>query len=228
MARREKAGPWRASIWPYVGRAALLLVVLASGYTLVLMLFASPREVIGWLSTLFSTIISVFSALVVGLALFEYQARETDRKKRRDLSEFLKVELNEVEGSMREKPSKIDVPVYTKQFRPLRFHAYVEHHLPNPLIVDEAIKSGLFGFDLTAELLALSRLMGAHRLAVEEAVGLSLVVAGREAMDLYPDEDPRERVRYGMAVLSVISSEESLIKACDGVLELVASSEAEE
>jgi high-affinity Fe2+/Pb2+ permease len=63
----------RSDIWPHAGWAALALSILALAYALYLWFFASSAEFYGWVSTLFSTLLSVFFALVVGLALFEHQ-----------------------------------------------------------------------------------------------------------------------------------------------------------
>jgi hypothetical protein len=158
---------------------------------------------------------------LAGLALFEHQTRETNRAKKEELSDLLRTELGEIVQTMRENRSTIRGLVFTRTYRPLQFEAHVERHYPNLLIVEEAVKSGLFGTHITAELLALARLMRAHHLAVEEAIGLSFAVAGRETSDVLPDEDARERIRYGMAVQSVIDSEKQVVKACAEVLDLL-------
>lgn len=70
-----------SAVWHEIGRTAAVISVVVALYTVGVAL-ASLDQLLGWLNTLFSTILSVFSALVIGLALFRYQIRETDRKKR--------------------------------------------------------------------------------------------------------------------------------------------------
>ena len=65
---------------------AVLVGVLVAVYTLVVLLFA-PDELLGWVSTLVSTIASVWAAFLIGLILFQHQTQETDRKKREELAE---------------------------------------------------------------------------------------------------------------------------------------------
>jgi hypothetical protein len=78
-----------SALWSEIGRYAGVLSVAVALYTLGVAL-ASLDQLLAWLDTLFSTILSVFSALVIGLTLFRYQTRETDRKKREDLALYLR------------------------------------------------------------------------------------------------------------------------------------------
>ncbi len=63
---------------------AVLVGALVGVYTLVV-LIGSPDDLFGWLSTLVSTVASVWAALVIGLILFQHQTQETDRKKKAGL-----------------------------------------------------------------------------------------------------------------------------------------------
>jgi Tfp pilus assembly protein PilN len=54
------------------------------------------RRLLNWINTLFATLLSVFAALVIGLVLFRHQSRETDRKKKDELTRLLRSELLEV------------------------------------------------------------------------------------------------------------------------------------
>lgn len=82
--------------WSYISRAAVMLAVAVVVYT-VAFAFASFDQLLEWLNTLISTMLSVFFTLVVGLVLFRFQTRETDNKKRDELSALLEAELGEVE-----------------------------------------------------------------------------------------------------------------------------------
>jgi hypothetical protein len=58
---------------------AVSVATLVGVYTLVVLL-VSPNDLIGWFSTLVSTVASVWAALLIWLILFQHQTRETDRK----------------------------------------------------------------------------------------------------------------------------------------------------
>jgi hypothetical protein len=106
---------------------AVLVAALVGVYTLVVLL-ASPEDLIGWLSTLVSTVASVWAALVLGLILFQHQIRVTDRKKKEQLEELLKTELGEARRLI-------------EKYRTNKTQ-YVLHYT-HPLIVEEAARSGL-------------------------------------------------------------------------------------
>jgi hypothetical protein len=141
------------------------LLLAVAVYTLVVAL-APGASLWDWLNTLFATVLSVAAALVVGLALFEYQTGETDRRQKEELVRLLEAELGEIVRGMRERPSEFNSWVHDRDtFAPLQFTARLEQHHPNPLIAEEAVKSGLFGAEATAKLLVLSRLMRAIPIA---------------------------------------------------------------
>src|SRR5215216_7771039 len=117
---------------------AVLVGILVAGYTLVVLLFA-PGDLLGWFSTLVSTVASVWAALLIGLVLFQHQTQETDRKKKKELEELLKTELDEVRRPM-------------ERFRTDAPDQYVLHYT-HPLIVEEAARSGLFDTEQTSEML---------------------------------------------------------------------------
>jgi hypothetical protein len=78
-----------------ISQLAVLVGVLVAGYTLVVLRFA-PGDLIGWFSTLVSTVASVWAALLIRLILFQHQTQVTDRKKKEELEELLKTELGDV------------------------------------------------------------------------------------------------------------------------------------
>lgn len=191
--------------------AAVILGVLL--YTSILALF-SPQNLIGWLNTLIATVVSVFSALIIGILLYRYQTRENDRKKREELRELLIAELKETARLVEEHRTTINIKSRTRErFSPYNFDAHLKRHHPQPLIVEEAVKSGLFSTELTKKLQALSRLMHTHQIEVGYAVDSLPFVF----------EPGSEMSRYGNAVQSVRDSEERVIRACKEVRELVES-----
>lgn len=199
-------------LWRDVGRFALYILGVVIVYTILVAIF-SPDELVGWISTLISTIASVFSALAIGLLLYRYQSRENDRKKYGELSALLKTELGEIAKVIEENQTTINVTTYTKLFNPLVFEARLKKHYPNPLVVDEAVKSGLFSAKVIAKPQSLGRLMRAHQLEVQYAVN---------SVPLVMEESP-ETARYGAAVQSVRDSEDRLVRACKEVMGLIVS-----
>jgi uncharacterized membrane protein YraQ (UPF0718 family) len=150
-----------SALWRGIDRAAAVLSVLVVLYTVGVAL-ASLAQVLGWLTTLLSTMLSVFCAFVVGLALFRYQTRETDRKKREDLAALLATELGGLRHGLLD--SRTFVPDAGLEHLP----SFASHeirlsiHHPHPLVIEEAARSGLFGAESTAAMLILVRDMRAH------------------------------------------------------------------
>lgn len=197
-----------------MGTVALLIaagaVAVAAAYTLGVAL-AAPCEIGRWLNTLVSTGVSVAFALAIGLLLYRYQTGENDRKRRGELRALLLVELGETARLIEESRSTINVTKVTALYNPLVFESRLKKHYPSPLVVEEAVRSGLLSTELTAKLQALGRLMHTHSIEVQEAVGSLPLVMG---------ENP-ETARYGKAVQSVIGSEERVIRACREVAALI-------
>jgi uncharacterized membrane protein YraQ (UPF0718 family) len=137
------------------------------GYTLVVV--TSNGDLLGWFNTLISTAASVIFALIIGVILFHYQANEADRKKRANLVQLLKAELGAVRRMIEN--SRTVVPDEALETTETSFHSHVMHvslHYTHPLIVEEAVRSGLFDEAQTAEMLALARNMRSHNLRVQE------------------------------------------------------------
>src|SRR5215218_8806235 len=102
MKKYRNPVPWR-----YIGRLAAVFCLALVFYTVGVAL-ASPDQLFGWLNTLMATVLSVFSALVVGLVLFRFQTKEAASKKREELAALLEAELVELEREF--KDSRTVVP----------------------------------------------------------------------------------------------------------------------
>lgn len=204
------------NLWEDLGRLCIFtLGVMVFGTIYFTVLF--PGQLTNWLNNLIPTLLTVSFALATGLFLYRYQTRETDRKKYKELSILLRAELSEIRNTIEEHRTEIDIRKFTALGNPLNFNARLKKHYPDPLIVQEAIKSGLFNADLIAKLQALSRLMHTHQLEVQYAVNsVPLVI-----------EENAETARYGTAVQSVLNSEDRVIEACKEVMELVKSEGSE-
>ena len=70
MAKQKDSALWRE-----IGRTAKIMAGVVAVYTIAVAL-ASPEQLLGWFNTLLSTVLSVFSALVIGLALFHLPNNE--------------------------------------------------------------------------------------------------------------------------------------------------------
>ncbi len=167
MKKYRDPVPWRD-----IGRLAAALCVALVLYTVGVAL-ASPDQLFGWLNTLMATVLSVFSALVVGLVLFRFQTKETDGKKREGLASLLETELAELEREFMDSRTTVPEGLLEEDLRSSAFHEIrLSIHHPHPLVIEEAIRSGLFDAKLTAGMLVLAREMKAHNLFLGEATSL--------------------------------------------------------
>ena len=182
----------------------------------------SPEQLLGWLNTLLSSVLSVFSALVIGLALFRYQTKQTDHKKREEIGILLESELEELRRSI--VSSRTHVP--DEALEDARSSTYqtinLSIHHPHPLVIEEAIRSGLFGAELTAGMLVLAREMKAHHPFLRDATSLEPHMDRAWAAGL-KDRSGREEFlrllrRYAQAVRMVQLSGQSIVAGCEEVL----------
>src|SRR5215208_518057 len=151
---------------------AVLVGILVAGYTLVVLLFA-PGDLLGWVSTLVSTVASVWAALLIGLILFQHQTQETDRKMKEELAELLKTELGEVRrviGRLRTDVQEEALETTENSFTSHGMQCVL--HYSHPLIVEEAARSGLFDTEQTSEMLVLAHTMRQHNVLRQEAMTL--------------------------------------------------------
>ena len=134
--------------WRDIGGLGVALILYIVGVAL-----ASLDQLLGWFDNVMATVLSVFSALVVGLVLFRFQTKETDAKKREELAALLEAELAEVEREFMGSRSTVPDGIL-KDRRPSAFHEIrLSIHHPHILVIEEAIRSGLFDAQLTAGML---------------------------------------------------------------------------
>jgi hypothetical protein len=200
---------------------AVLVGALVGVYTLVV-LIGSPDDLFGWLSTLVSTVTSVWAALVIGLILFQHQTQETDRKKKAGLEELLKTELGKVRhliGRLR-----TDVPDAALETTENSFTShgmqYVLHYT-HPLIVEEAARSGLFDTEQTSEMLVLARTMRQHNVLRHEAMTLRMEAerARVTSGDQFSEGYLMATKYFTWALRTLQNSEEDIINRCTKLLE---------
>jgi hypothetical protein len=189
---------------------AVLVGVLVAVYTLVVLLFA-PDELLGWVSTLVSTIASVWAALLIGLILFQHQTQETDRKKKEELAELLKTELSEVRRLIEK--YRTDVPDGAPTSHGMRYVLHYTH----PLIVEEAARSGLFDTEQTSVMLTLARIMRQHNVLRQEA--MTLRTEKERAWGASGDQYSEATENFTRALRALQNSEEEIINGCAKLLE---------
>jgi len=158
MKKYRNPVPWR-----YIGGLAavfcLAVFCLALVFYTVGVALASPDQLFGWLNTLMATVLSVFSALVVGLVLFRFQTKEADLKKREELAALLEAELAELEREFKDSRTTVPDGILEDE-RSSAFHEIrLSIHHPHPLVIEEAIRSGLFDAQVTVGMLVLAREM---------------------------------------------------------------------
>lgn len=217
MKESKDLAPWREIV-----RTAAMLAVAVAVYTVGVAL-ASFDQLLGWLNTLISTMLSVFSALVVGLALFRYQTEETDRKKRDELVALLEAELGELKRAFLGSRTVVPDEILEDRRPSASYDVRLSIHHPHPLVIEEAARSGLFGAELAAEMLVLARDMRAHDLFLGEATSLEphMDRAWAAGLDHQAGRGEFFRLlrRYAQAARMVQRSEESIVAGCEEVLE---------
>ena len=200
---------------------AVLVGILVAGYTLVVLLFA-PGDLLSWVSTLVSTVASVWAALLIGLILFQHQTQETDRKKKEELAELLKTELGEVRRVIGRLRTDVQEEALETTENSFTSHGmqYVLHYT-HPLIVEEAARSGLFDTEQTSEMLVLARTTRQHNVLRQEAMTLR-VEAERARVasgDQFSEEDLMATKYFNWALRTLQESEEDIINRCTKLLE---------
>jgi hypothetical protein len=174
------------------------------------LLFA-PDELLGWFSTLVSTVASVWAALLIGLILFQHQTQEADRKKKEELEKLLKTELSEVRRPMEK--LRTNVPDGAPTSHGMQYVLHYTH----PLIVEEAARSGLFDTEQTSVMLTLARNMRQHNLLRQEA--MTLRMEKERAWGASGDQYPVASEDFTRALRTLQSSEGEIINGCTKLLE---------
>jgi hypothetical protein len=189
---------------------AVLVGILVAVYTLVVLLFA-PGDLLGWVSTLVSTVASVWAALIIGLILFQQQTQATDRRKKEELEKLLKTELSEVRRLIEKYRTHVPDGAPTSHGM-----QYVLHYT-HPLIVEEAARSGLFDTEQTSVMLTLARDMRQHNVLRQEA--MTLRMEKERAWGASGDQASVASEDFTRALRTLQNSEGEIINGCTKLLE---------
>ena len=116
----------------------------------------APGEFWGWVNELLATLLSVTAAFLVGVKLYSFQAKDADDRKREDLRSLVRSELAETVTSFGRSTSVPEGDDTEETEPPARkYLVYVQ-----PLILEEAAKSGLLSRDTTFYMLRLASRRG--------------------------------------------------------------------
>ncbi|MCK4329816.1 hypothetical protein KAX02_08230 [candidate division WOR-3 bacterium] len=139
--------------WLCIGIAALVGFI----YTLCLFLIAA-KELRSWLHTFIATLISVLFAVSVGILLFNYQTKIVDKNRKEQLEELLPLELSNTSELL--SSDKFFV-IYSTSYRDSTIITYIQ-----PLVLEEAVRSGLFDTHHTGKMLQLGQEMRVYNTQV--------------------------------------------------------------
>jgi len=205
-----------SSFWRGFGLVTLCVLAVLVAYTLVVW-YMSPGTLLEWLNTLVATATSVISAILVGLGLFKVQARQTEKARRSQLTDLLKIELEEVKRNIESSKSSVpDEALQTTRTSIAAYEMSVYFYHAVPLVVKDAARSGLFDEEATAEMMALTRNMLTHNQRIQEY------------MTAHPDDEPARpspeqpvserwlmaQKRQAEAGRSVERSEDRILRGC--------------
>ncbi len=129
----------------------------------------APGEFWGAISTFIATLISVIGAFFIGVGLYNSQVRIADAKRVEQLSEVLVSELSgTIDALKRAAEHKVEPPSPQWDTVPV---TYVQ-----PIILEDAARSGLFNTEVTKKMLLLARTVHLYNLRVSQL--FSLLSAG--------------------------------------------------
>jgi hypothetical protein len=119
-----------------------VLITAAGAYTLALVKF-KKTEVWNWLHTFIATILSISTALLVGIILYNYEDRISQDLSKQRIRSLLAVELSNNLDALEQEPSLTITLATSKKRRKV-----LVTNISN-LMLNEAIKSGFFDIEKT-------------------------------------------------------------------------------
>lgn len=136
---------------------AILAILIAVLYSLIVH-HRAPDEVWGWLHTLVATVVSVVFAVAIGVALFNHQTKVTDRARTRQLRASLSAEISDI---IRELDSEYSMTINLPTSKATVLLTYIQ-----PLILEDAARSGLFNAVYTENMLHLAQKIHIYNIKV--------------------------------------------------------------
>lgn len=139
------------------------LIALTATYSAVAL--REESQAWGWFHSLIATLVAAVAALRISLLQVTHQSRLNDRSRRKQYEALLEVELQDILDTLNAQ-SDLRLPVRTKA-GPLHLL-----HLPylQPLILEDAARSGLFEPDATRRMVVLCRAIRAYHWQADQFV----------------------------------------------------------
>lgn len=109
----------------------------------------SPQQGWNWSTTLIATFVSLLLAISVGIMLFQYRQNQKNENNRTRYLKLLQSELSDTKRTL-SNPNRMDIIIKDKKYE--AFITYIQ-----PIITEDAIRSGLFSELISENLLNLAR-----------------------------------------------------------------------
>jgi hypothetical protein len=122
-----------------------VLLMIAGVYTLALVKF-KRNEVWNWLHTFIATILSISTALLVGIILYNYEDRISQDLAKQRIRSLLAVELSNDLDALEQEPS-LNITLATSEKKKKVLVTNISN-----LMLEEAIKSGFFDIEKTKKM----------------------------------------------------------------------------
>ena len=186
----------RANITKVLVLVAAVAVFLTVAGTALILMF-DHAAFMSWISTLVATFVGAVLALAVGIGLFNYQAGETDRKRQSQLLEALAAELQANLDLLRSGRLHL-IEAGDKEWKLALVHL-------QPLIIEEAVRSGVFDSEDTHKFIHLERAIRSYNADVSYVLNMRSVLLHRRA--------------YEHVVKGLIEQQKWITEACESMLE---------
>ena len=154
---------------------------------------------INWWDSLVSTFISVLLAIVVGIWLFEYGETRTNQNKKDSYRNLLSSELSDTSRIL-STGKRMTIKINENNYPVLITHV-------QPIIIEDAARSGLFNEIITENMLHLARKMKIFNIKTEYV--LARMASGRP-----PNEDKFEENMQN-AIKNIDETKESIVTTID-------------
>ncbi len=141
--------------------------------------FLAPEDFWDAISTFVATIISVIAAFFIGVGLYDRQVRRANADRRQQLNAALIAELSEIKDALKR------AMIYKLPFPDRPYKDVVPITYIQPIILEDAARSGFFNSTTTEKMLVLARTIHLYNLRVSHL--LSVVAPIQSIGETYQD-----------------------------------------
>ena len=146
-----------------------IIVVIVYSYAIVNYFNCLPQHLWNWFSSLIATFVSVLLAVIVGITLFNYNQDKTKTNERKTYLSLLQSELSDTKRILSDS-GKMNVNINNNAYPVLV--TYIQ-----PIVLEDAARSGLFNEVISENLLHLARKMKMFNLTTNFL--LNIIASGR-------------------------------------------------